>query len=314
MKKSKMLQTAGSNCRKLICLVSVLALAALAIPSANATELQGTLKKISDNGIVVVGYREASVPFSYYSNEKKPIGYSVEISKLIIKRIKQKLDMPNLKVRWLPITSQNRIILVQNGTFDFGCNSTTHNAARDKQVAFSNSIFIIGTRLMTPKGSRIKDFSDLKGATVVVGAGTTSEILLNKFNQKHHMDMYIISAKDHTQSFLTLTSGRADAMMMDDALLAGERAKAKNPKNWVITGTPQSHEVYGCMMRKNDPQLKNLIDGVITQIETDGTLKTIYKQWFMSPIPPTGDNLDFPMSADMKALFAHPNDAIDPTL
>lgn len=314
MKTLRMAQKAGNPLRKLVYLVTVLVLAVMALPAANAADLQGTLKKIKDNGIVVVGYREASVPFSYYNNDKKPVGYSVEISKLIIQQIKKKLDMPNLKVRWLPITSQNRIILVQNGTFDFGCNSTTHNASRAKQAAFSNSFFIIGTRLMTKKGSGIKDFDDLKGKTVVVGAGTTSEVLLNKLNHKNHMGMSIISAKDHTQSFLTLTSGRADAMMMDDALLAGERAKAKNHQQWVITGTPQSHEVYACMMRKNDPQLKSLIDSVITRIETDGTLKGIYKKWFMSPIPPNGDNLDFPMSADMQALFAHPNDKVDPTL
>jgi len=163
----------------------------LALPalSASAAELTGTLKKIKDDGVVVVGYREASIPFSYYDDSKQPIGYSVDFTNLVLDRIKQELNLPNLQVRRLPITSQNRISLLQNGTIDFECNTTTHNESREKQVDFSNSIFIISTRLLTHNGSGIKDFSDLKGKNVVVGAGTTSEILLRKLNAEKDMDM-----------------------------------------------------------------------------------------------------------------------------
>src|SRR5690606_7807667 len=178
-------------------------------------------------------------------------------------------------VRKLPITSQNRISLLQNGTFDFECTTTTHNESREKQVDFSNSIFVIGTRLLTKKDSGITDFEDLKNTNVVVGAGTTSEILLRKLNVDKSLGMRIISAKDHSESFLTLSTGRAKAMMMDDALLAGERAKTRDPKDYVITGTPQSFEVYGCMVRKGDTQMKALLDDVIATAQQSGEAEAI---------------------------------------
>lgn len=287
-------------------------LAAIPAPASAATELTGTLKKIKDDGVVVVGYREASIPFSYYDDHKEPIGYSVDFTNLVLDRIKQELNLPTLNVRRLPITSQNRISLLQNGTIDFECNTTTHNESREKQVDFSNSIFIIGTRLLAHKDSGIKDFGDLKDKNVVVGAGTTSEILLRKLNTEKSMDMRIISAKDHAESFLTLSTGRAKAMMMDDALLAGERAKTKNPADYVITGTPQSYETYGCMVRKGDMQMKALLDSTIADAQKSGKAQDIYSKWFMNPIPPKQLNLDFPMSDAMKQLFANPNDKITP--
>jgi glutamate/aspartate transport system substrate-binding protein len=301
----------GRNLRPLSpgrCL-AVLALAAMAGPAlADGQALTGTLEKIKHDGIVVVGVRDASVPFSYYDAQQKPIGYSIDFSNLIIAELKKTLGMPGLKLRMIPITSQNRISLLQNGTFDFECTTTTHNESRAKQVDFTNSIFEIGTRLLTGKGSGIKDFGDLRGKTVVVGAGTTSEKILRTMNVEKKMDMRIISAKDHSESFLMLSTGRAKAMMMDDALLAGERAKTRKPADYVITGTPQSQEVYGCMLRKNDEGLKALMNRVIAHAQTSGQAAEIYRKWFMSPIPPKGLNLDFPMSDAMKALFAHPND------
>ncbi|MBK7261176.1 MAG: glutamate/aspartate ABC transporter substrate-binding protein [Rubrivivax sp.] len=294
---------------------SVLAAALLggiAAAQAAGPALDGTLKKIKDSGVVVVGFREASIPFSYYNDDKQPIGYSADITRLVLDQIKNKLELPGLQVRQLPITSQNRISLLQNGTIDFECNTTTHNESREKQVDFSNSFFIVGTRLLAKKDSGIKDFDDLKGNTVVVGAGTTSEILLRKMNAEKNMGMNVISAKDHSESFLTLSTGRAKAMMMDDALLAGERAKTRDPKDYVITGTPQSFEVYGCMLRKGDSQMKTLLDEVIAKAETSGAAAKIYDTWFMKPIPPKQLNLDFPMSDTMKALFAKPNDRVTP--
>lgn len=298
--------------RRIRTAVAAAVIAAVAPSIALGADLSGTLKKIKDDGVVVVGFREASIPFSYYNDAKQPIGYSIDFTNLVLERIRQELKAPDLKVRWLPITSQNRISLLQNGTIDLECTTTTHNASRAQQVDFSNSLFIIGTRLMARKDSGIKDFADLKGQNVVVGAGTTSEILLRKLNADQQMGMRIISAKDHAESFLTLSTGRAKAMMMDDALLAGERAKTKDPQDYVITGTPQSYEVYGCMIRKGDTAMKQLVDDVIAQTETSGKGEAIYKQWFMSPIPPKNLNLDFPMSDAMRHLFAHPSDKIDP--
>ncbi|RNM06148.1 glutamate/aspartate ABC transporter substrate-binding protein [Dickeya undicola] len=275
---------------------------------AHAEELTGTLKKVKDNGVIVIGHRESSVPFSYYDNQQKVVGYSQAYSDKIIEAVRKKLDAPNLQVKLIPITSQNRIPLLQNGTYDLECGSTTNNLERQQQVAFSDTIFIIGTRLLTKKDSGIKDFSDLAGKAVVVTSGTTSEVLLNKMNEEKKLNMRIISAKDHGDSFRTLESGRAVAFMMDDALLAGERAKAKNPDEWVITGTPQSREAYGCMLRKDDPQFKQLVDATISQVQTSGEAEKWFDTWFKQPIPPKNLNMSFALSDDMKALFKAPND------
>ncbi|RAR61792.1 L-glutamate-binding protein /L-aspartate-binding protein [Paraburkholderia unamae] len=290
---------------------TILALLGFAATGAFAQE-SGTLKKIKDTGVISLGHRESSIPFSYYDDKQNVIGYSQDYAEKIVEAVKQKLNMPNLKVKLVPITSQNRIPLVQNGTVDIECGSTTNNAERQQQAAFTNTIFVIGTRLMTKKDSGVKDFADLKGKTVVTTAGTTSERLLRKMNQDKSMGMNIISAKDHGESFMTLSTGRAVAFMMDDALLAGERAKSNNPGDFVIVGQAQSREAYGCMMRKNDPEFKKIADDAIAKVQTSSDGNAIYKKWFESPIPPKGLNLNFPMSDDMKALFKNPNDkAID---
>jgi glutamate/aspartate transport system substrate-binding protein len=290
---------------------AALALLGFVATGAFAQE-SGTLKKIKDTGVISLGHRESSIPFSYYDDKQNVIGYSQDYAMKIVEAVKQKLNMPNLKVKMVPITSQNRIPLVQNGTVDIECGSTTNNAERQQQAAFSNTIFVIGTRLMTKKDSGVKDFADLKGKTVVTTAGTTSERLLRKMNQDKNMGMNIISAKDHGESFMTLSTGRAVAFMMDDALLAGERAKSNNPGDFVIVGQPQSREAYGCMMRKNDPEFKKVADDAIAKVQTSSEAEAIYKKWFESPIPPKGLNLNFPMSDDMRALFKNPNDkAID---
>jgi len=292
--------------RKLALSVLLAGLAASSV--AHAEDLNGTLKKIKDNGVIVVGHRESSVPFSYYDNNQKVVGYSQDYSNAIVEAVKKKLNLPNLQVKLMPITSQNRIPLLQNGTYDFECGSTTNNAERQQQAAFSDTIFIIGTRLLVKTGSEIKDFDDLKGKTVVVTSGTTSEILLNKLNEEKKLGLRIISAKDHGDSFRTLETGRAVAFMMDDALLAGERAKAKKPDDWVIVGTPQSKEAYGCMLRKDDAGFKTLVDDTIAQTQTSGEAAKWFDKWFKQPIPPKNLNMNFELSDDMQALFKAPND------
>jgi glutamate/aspartate transport system substrate-binding protein len=283
-------------------------LVALCFKVRAADDLTGTLKKIKDAGSISVGHRESSIPFSYYDDQNQVVGYSEDLVTMVIDAVKQKLEMPNLQVRMTPVTSQNRIPLVQNGTIDIEAGSTTNNLERQQQVAFSNTMFIIGTRLLVKKDSGIQDFPDLKGKNVVVTAGTTSERLIRELNQKQDMKMNIISAKDHGESFLTLQSGRAVAFMLDDALLAGERAKAKRPDDWVIVGTPQSKEAYGMMIPKGDDQFKALVDEAIAKAETSGEAAKLYQKWFLSPIPPKGLNLNLPLSDDMKALFSSPND------
>ncbi|MGE5466385.1 MAG: glutamate/aspartate ABC transporter substrate-binding protein [Ignavibacteria bacterium] len=288
-------------------LLVALCLAGLA-GSAFAAEPAGTLKKIKDSGSISLGHRESSIPFSYYDDKQQVVGYSNELMLKAVDAIKADLKMPNLAIKYVPVTSQNRIPLIQNGTIDIECGSTTNNLDRQKQVSFSTTIFVIGTRLLTKKDSGIKDFPDLAGKNVVTTAGTTSERLLRKYNDDKKLGMNIISAKDHGESFLTLETGRAVAFMMDDALLYGELAKAKKPGDWTVVGTPMSREAYGCMLPKDDTAFKKVVDTALTKAMTSGEAEKIYNKWFMSPIPPKGLNLNMPLSDDMKALYKNPND------
>ncbi|QIQ22449.1 glutamate/aspartate ABC transporter substrate-binding protein [Zophobihabitans entericus] len=275
---------------------------------ASAAELTGTLAKIKQDGTIVVGHRESSVPFSYYDNQQNVVGYSQDYSNLIVDAIKTELNMPNLKIKYLPVTSQNRIPLLQNGSYDFECGSTTNNEARQTQVDFSNTIFIVGTRFLVKTGSGINSIDDLKGKNVVVTAGTTSEVMLNQLNTEKNLGIRIITPKDHSDAFRTLESGRAAAFLMDDALLAGERSRARKPDQWEIVGTPLSYEAYACMLRKGDEQFKTLIDKTIADAQKSGVADASYTRWFTQPIPPKNLNMNFELSPEMKALFAAPND------
>lgn len=287
----------------------MLSLLATAVISAPAfAQDAGTLKKIKETGGIALGHRESSIPFSYYDDKQQVIGYSHEIMLKAVEAIKADLKLTKLETKLLPVTSANRITLIQNGVVDIECGSTTNNTERQKQVSFSNTIFIIGTRLLAKKDSGIKDFPDLAGKNVVTTAGTTSERLLRKMNEDKNMKMNVISAKDHGESFLTLETGRAVAFMMDDALLYGEIAKAKRPADWAVVGSAQSQEAYGCMLRKDDPAFKKVVDTAIAKLMTSGEIVKIYDKWFMNPIPPKGLNLNMPLSDEMKALYKSPND------
>ena len=287
--------------------LAALALCASLVPPAFAQE-SATLAKIKSSGTIALGHRESSIPFSYYDDKQQVVGYSQELMLKVVDAVKAELKLPALALKLTPVTSQNRIPLIQNGTIDIECGSTTNNTERARQVAFSNTIFIIGTRLMTKKESGVKDFPDLAGKNVVTTAGTTSERLIRKMNEEKKLGMNIISAKDHGESFLTLETGRAVAFMMDDALLYGELAKAKRPADWAVVGTPQSFEAYGCMMRKDDPGFKKLVDAALAKAMTSGEAEAIYKKWFTQPIPPKGLNLNFPPSDAMLKLYKAPND------
>ncbi|WP_438279579.1 glutamate/aspartate ABC transporter substrate-binding protein [Pseudomonas alabamensis] len=276
-----------------------------------AEELTGTLKKIKDSGTITLGHRDSSIPFSYLAGKPEPVGYSHDIQLAVVESLKKQLDAPDLKVRYNLVTSQTRIPLVQNGTVDLECGSTTNNVERQQQVGFSVGIFEVGTRLLVKVKDgqpSYKDFEDLKGKNVVTTAGTTSERLLKAMNADKQMGMNVISAKDHGESFNMLESGRAVAFMMDDALLAGEMAKARKPSDWVITGTPQSYEIYGCMVRKGDDAFKKAVDDAIVGYFKSADVNKSYEKWFQQPIPPKGLNLNFPMSEELKKLIAEPTD------
>ena len=277
--------------------------------AAPATTTESTLEKIKASGTIVLGHRDASIPFSYIAdNPNQPIGYAHDLQMKVVEAVKKELNMPDLKVRYNLVTSQNRIPLVVNGTVDFECGSTTNNLERQKQVQFSNNFFVVGTRLLVDKAAGIKDFADLKGKPVVTTSGTTSERLLKEYNDKNQAGMNIISAKDHGEAFLMLQNGRAQAFMMDDVLLAGARATAEDPAKWEIVGTPMSFENYGCMMRKDDPAFQKVVNDAMSAVFKSDEINKMYKQWFESPIPPKNVNMEFPMSDKMKEIIAHPND------
>ncbi|EJM28818.1 periplasmic component of amino acid ABC-type transporter/signal transduction system [Pseudomonas sp. GM25] len=234
------------------------------------------------------------------------MGYSVELADKIVERIKQQLALPELKVKYNLVTSQTRIPLVQNGTVDLECGSTGVTAERQKQVAFSYGFIYVKGQLLTAKDSGIHSFDDLRGKNVVTTAGTTNERYLKSYNLDHKLNMFVISAKDHGEAFQMLQSGRAAAFYMDDALLYGERAKARDPHNWVVVGEEQSREIYSCMVRKDDPQFLALVNGVLADLYSSGEINGIYRKWFEQPIPPKGLNLEFPMTSELKAIIARP--------
>ena len=276
--------------------------------SAMSAELGTTLQKIKDRGVITLGIRDDSVPFEYSLGGNKTAGYSYDIATKIVDAVKAELKMPNLQVKEILVTSQNRIPLLMNGSIDLECGTTTNNLERQKQVGFSTTIFVIGTRMLVKTDSGIKEWVDLKGRNVSTLAGSTTERLLRDMNDKQGLNMTVVSVKNVGEAFLMLELGRAAAYVDDDALLYAERAKAKSPNDWTVVGKPNTREAYGCMLRKDDAPFKKLTDGVITEMMKSGSINNLYTKWFLLPVPPKGFNINFPLSADMKSLFASPND------
>ncbi|WP_300629885.1 transporter substrate-binding domain-containing protein [Pseudomonas sp.] len=273
----------------------------------NEPPLNGTLSKIASAKSITLGYRDASVPFSYVGDSSgKPMGYSVDLASRIVERIQQKTGVAALNVNYTLVTSQTRIPLVQNGTVDLECGSTGVTAERQKQVAFSYGFIYVKGQLLTARDSGIKGFADLQGKNVVTTAGTTNERFLKRYNAEHKADMFVISAKDHGEAFKMLETGRAAAFYMDDALLYGERAKARDPHHWVVVGEEQSREIYSCMVRKDDPQFLAVVNETLADLYRSGEINGIYQRWFEQPIPPKGLNLEFPMTSELKAIIARP--------
>jgi glutamate/aspartate transport system substrate-binding protein len=279
---------------KLIIPSLILISSMLAVPAI--AQENGTLDKVKKTGVFTLGVRESAVPFSYYDNNQKIVGYSAELS------------LPNLVVKQVPTTPLSRLPLISNGTVDLECGSTTNNLARQKQVSFSNTTFVIGTRLLVKKNSGIREFADLSGKNVVTTQGTTPEQILREMNSKNNMRMNIISAKDHAESFLTLETGRAAGFFIDDALLYGQLAKSPNAKDYEVVGKPQSFEAYALVLRKDDPEFRAFVNETLAPYMTSGMALELYKKWFMSPIPPNGINLNFPLSDQLREAFAKPND------
>jgi glutamate/aspartate transport system substrate-binding protein len=288
-------------------LFAVIGLSFAAVPVL-AEDLTGTLKKIKETGTITIGHRESSIPFSYLDDKQRPIGYAMDLCMKIVETVKAELKMPNLKVNLQPVTSANRIPLLQNGTIDLECGSTTNSVERQKQVAFGPTYFVINITAAVKKNSGIKTFVDLNGKTVSTTSGTTSVPLLKEAEKTLGIQMKMIYGKDHAESFLLLAQDRSSAFVMDDILLAGEIANSGNPGDYAIIRDSLRKEPYSMMLRKDDPQFKALVDKTIGGVMKSGEIDKIYAKWFTSPIPPKGVNMNFPMTTPIKSAFANPND------
>ena len=271
-----------------------------------------TLEKIKSSGTFTVGHRDASIPFSFYDDKQKPIGYSIDLCLKVVDAVKKNLGLAQLNVQYQLVTSANRIPLLANGTVDIECGSTTNNADRQKQVAYAPTTFVTANRIVYKKTSGIKKFADLKGKTLVSTAGTTNIKQVTELNAAQNLGISIVSANGHSESFLMVDTGRAAAFAMDDILLAGLVASAKTPADFEISSEALSVEPYGIMLRKDDPKFKAVVDAAIKDLMASGAINAIYEQWFMKPIPPKGINLNIPMSPSLKKVMAKPTDSPDP--
>lgn len=268
---------------------------------AAVTSVQAdTLKKVADSGQITLAYREASVPFSYLAGAGAPIGFSLDIANAVADSVKKRLNNPNIKVALQSVTSQNRIPLLQNGTIDLECGSTTNNSTRGKDVQFAINHFYTGTRLLAKKTSKIKNYADLAKKTVASTVGTTNAQMLRKYNADQNLNLDIMLAKDHDDAVLLVESGRAVAFAMDDILLFGLLGNAKTPSEWEVVGDSLQVEPYACMLRKDDPEFQKLVNGVISGLVKSGEFEKMYTKWFMTAIPPKNQNLNLSMSKELR--------------
>ncbi len=282
------------------------AVAVLAAGSAMA-QANDTLAKIKNAGAITLGVRESS-GLSYTLGNGKYVGFHTEMAEHIIADLQKQLGLSKLDIKYQPITSQNRVPLVTNGTVDLECGSTTNNRSRAKDVAFAVTTYVEEVRIATKTNSGIKGIKDLNGKTVATTTGTTSVQTLRKNERAGGIDFKEVLGKDHADSFLLLETGRADAFVMDGSILAANISKAKAPADFHIVGEVLSVEPIACMMRKDDPAFKKAVDDSIKRQIADGSLAKLYDKWFMQPVPPANVKIGLPLSEATKAAWANPND------
>lgn len=287
----------------------LLALAVTALAATAATaQANDSLAKIKSTGTVTMGVRESSGVLSYTLGDGKYTGYHVEICQRVLADVQKSLGLAKLDIKYQPVTSQNRIPLVQNGTVDIECGSTTNNQARQRDVAFAVTTFVEEVRIAVKANSGINSIKDLNGKNVATTTGTTSVQTLRRNERATGVDFKEVYGKDHADSFLLLESGRADAFVMDGSLLAGLIARSKNPADFKIVGEVLSVEPIAIMIRKDDPAFKKAVDDSIVAMMKSGELTKIYDKWFMQPTPPSNVRMNMPMSDALKAAIANPND------
>jgi len=294
-----------------VCSMLWVALLAISIPAA--AQETGTLKKLRDTGEIVLGVRDASIPFSYADNTGQSIGYSVDLCMRVVAQLRQALKMPGLKVRQQLVTSANRVPLVVNGTVDLECGSTVNNLERQKTVAFSLTTFIVNTKFIVKNSGGIQKVADLKGKAVSVTGGTNTMEKITALNKQMDLGLSIVNGKDHAESFLLLTSDRVAAFSEDDILLAGLAATSQTPAGFrLIAIDGMLADPYALMMRRDDSQLKGAVDAALREVFASGEIERIYNKWFMQPIPPRNVVLNFPMGDQLKRVTAKPTDSGDP--
>jgi glutamate/aspartate transport system substrate-binding protein len=282
---------------------------AIALPAAAQ---QGTLDKIKSSGSITIGHRDGSIPFSYYDDQQKPVGYAVDLCLRIVDAVKADLKMPKIDVKYQLVTSANRIPLMANGTIDLECGSTTNNLERQKTVWFTITHFVTANRWVAKKSANLNKLADLKGKTIVSTAGTTNIKQMTELNAAHNLGMNIISANGHPEAFQMVETGRAVAFAMDDILLYSLAAQARSPGDYAISAEATSVEPYGIMLRKDDAAFKKVVDAAMVNLYKSGQINPIYEKWFLKPIPPKGINLNIPMSDQFKKVVANPTDSGDP--
>jgi ABC-type amino acid transport substrate-binding protein len=289
---------------RLLCVVAIAAIAA----SAHADD---TLARIRQTQTITIAHREASVPFSYIDETtKKPVGYAVDLCLRLADAIKHELKLPNLKIEFLPVTPSTRIPAIVGGKADLECGSTTNNAERRKQVAFTIPHFIATARMVVRSDSGIKNWSDLRDKNVVTTKGTTTVKLLTDRDKVRALNLKLVEGADHNESFAKVENHDAKAFPMDDVLLYGLRATAKNPNDFEVVGDPLSTEPYAIMLRKDDPAFKSLVDREMARLINDGELTRLYDKWFMRPIPPKNVNMKMPMSHLLRDILRFPTDKV----
>ena len=292
-----------------------LLLAALLLTTAAAAQTGGneglspTLSNIKNTHVVRLGYRESSPPFSFLDQANRPIGYSLELCEAIVDEIGVEVDDPNLRIEYVKVTSDDRIPAVVQNKIDLECGSTTANAERGKQVAFSPLMFVAGTKLMVPKASAISAPTDLKGKTVVVTKGTTNEQAMHNIDKKFSLGLNIVVSPDHEQSYQTLVDGKADAFATDDILLYGLIARHKSQDKFRVTGDYLSYDPYGIMFRKGEPQLAAVVERAFRKLGSNRDLIPLYNKWFVSRLP-TGEKLNVAISPQLEDAFKVLDDTV----
>ena len=296
MKLSLCVKNLAISCSLLMCSTSLFA--------------ADTLAHIREAQSITIAHREASFPFSFLSDTKKPVGYSLDVCLKIVDALKRELKMPQLAVRYLLVSPSSRIPSIVEGKADIECGSTSNTAERRKQVSFAIPHFFAAARMIVRTDSGIKNWADLKDKKVVTTKGTTTVKLLNDRDQARAIGMQLIEGRDHNESFSMVENAQADAFPMDDVLLFGLRANAKEPTRFAIVGDALSTEPYGIMLRKDDPVFKSFVDREVARLMLDGEMSKLYDKWFRSPIPPKGTNLNMPIGVLLRDTFRFPSDKL----